>query len=229
MKRLLNKVKNSKMCLIASIPINSYDLAKEAWEAGADAIKVHINVWHRASNNTFGSLQENKEVLTRILEDSPVPVGIVIGEDTFVAERQVEEVIKMGFDFISLYAHHTPASLAINDKISNFIAVNSTYSFDDIMQVANAGIADFLEMSICQPESYGQRLNGLDLAHYKAISEASPIPTVLPTQHVVFPSDIKILYECKISAIMVGAITMGKELHTISETLKAFRSAIDDL
>lgn len=85
MSRLLEKLKSSKMCLIASIPQNNYELAKAAWEAGADAIKVHINIWHRASGNSFGSLEENREVFEKILKDSPVPVGIVAGENAFVA------------------------------------------------------------------------------------------------------------------------------------------------
>lgn len=76
MNKLLDRLNNNKMCLIASIPENNYEFAKAAWEAGVDAVKVHINVWHRASNNTFGTLEQNHEVFSKILRDCPVPVGI---------------------------------------------------------------------------------------------------------------------------------------------------------
>ena len=229
MNKLLDRLNNNKMCLIASIPENNYDIAKAAWEAGADAVKVHINVWHRASNNTFGTLEDNFEVFSKILKDCPVPVGIVVGEDAFVAEDNVDKAIEMGFDFISLYGHHTPASLAYRKDITNFFAVNSTYTLDEINAVSNSSFADILEMSICLPETYGERLNAKDLVRYEYISKHSAIPTVVPTQHNVLPTDVKALYKCGVKAVMVGAISMGKEIETISKTLKEFRKEIDKL
>ena len=229
MNKLLDRLNNNKMCLIASIPENNYEIAKAAWEAGADAVKVHINVWHRASNNTFGTLEQNNEVFTKILRDCPVPVGIVVGEDAFVAEDNVDKAIEMGFDFISLYGHHTPASLAYRKDITNFFAVNSTYTFDEINAVSNSSFADILEMSICLPETYGERLNAKDLVRYEYLSKHSAIPTVVPTQHLVLPTDVKALYKCGVKAVMVGAISMGKDIETISKTLKEFRKEIDKL
>ena len=229
MNKLLDRLKNNKMCLIASIPENNYEIAKAAWEAGADAVKVHINVWHRASNNTFGTLEQNHEVFSKILRDCPVPVGIVVGEDAFVAEDNVDKAIEMGFDFISLYGHHTPASLAYRKDITNFFAVNSTYTFDEINAVSNSSFADILEMSICLPETYGERLNEKDLVRYEYLSKHSAITTVVPTQHLVLPTDVKALHKCGVKAVMVGAISMRKDIETISKTLKEFRKEIDKL
>lgn len=229
MNRLLNKLKSGKMGLIVSIPQNKYEFAKAAWENGADAIKVHINVWHRASKNTFGTLEDNMEVFTRILKDSPVPVGIVVGEDTYVAEEQIEKVIKMGFDFVSLYGHHTPPTLINNDKINNFFAVNYTYPFEEIIAIGNSGFADFLELSICNPESYGERLNARDICRYKYLTSQVNIPTVVPTQHKVVASDIPVLAKTGISAIMIGAIAFGQDVDEIARVCKEFRTEIDKL
>ena len=135
----------------------------------------------------------------------------------------------MGFDFISLYGHHTPASLAYRKDITNFFAVNSTYTFDEINAVSNSSFADILEMSICLPETYGERLNAKDLVRYEYLSKHSAIPTVVPTQHLVLPTDVKALYKCGVKAVMVGAISMGKDIETISKTLKEFRKEIDKL
>lgn len=55
-------VTNRKFTLVASLPANRIDLAKAALEGGAQAIKVHMNVWHRASNNTFGSFRKTKSL-----------------------------------------------------------------------------------------------------------------------------------------------------------------------
>ena len=229
MNRLLNKVKKSKMVLIASLPENSYELAKCAWEAGADAIKVHVNVWHRASNNTFATIEEQKELLKKIVNDSPVPVGIVLGDSAKKAEESLEQAVELGFDFVSLYSHHTSPNLLTCDKIDKFFAVDYTYSFDQIKLVNDSNFATFLELSICRPETYGERLNGLDLMKYKYISEHVDLPTIVPTQHVVKPSDIPLLHDCHIAGIMIGAVTYGKDKDNIFKTLKAFREAIDKL
>lgn len=229
MSRLLDKLNSSKMCVVASLPANNYDLARAAWEAGADAVKVHINVWHRASGNTFGTLEENREVFERILRDCPVPVGIVAGEDAYTAEANVEEIIKMGFDFISLYGHHTPASLSVRKDIANFFAVNYEYTYDEINFISSSPFVDIMELSICRPETYGERLNGRDLARYRYIASNSKAPCVVPTQHKAIASDVKGLYMTGVKGVMLGAISFGKDAHTISETIKAFRKEIDAL
>lgn len=229
MHRLLNKLNSNKMTLIASVPANDYELAKTAWEAGADAIKVHINVFHRASQNNFGSLESIRPVFERILRDSPVPVGIVAGEDTFLVESVVDEIVNMGFDFISLCGQFTPASLVMREDISNFFAVNYTYNLEEINAISNSFVADILELSIADPSTYGERLNARDLARYEYIAKNSKVPTVVPTQRVVYPSDVKALHKCGVKAVMVGAISMGKTKESISETLRNFKKAIEEL
>lgn len=229
MSRLLKILKEKKFSLIASIPENDYELAKIAWEAGVDAIKVHINVFHRASQNSFGSLESQKELFKKIIEDSPVPVGIVAGEDADLVESILDEIVELGFDFISLHGVYTPASLVKRNDIANFYAVDYTYSIQEIDAVSNSFVADILELSICDPSTYGTRLNARDLARYERIASKSKIPTVVPTQRVVKPSDVSLLYKCGISAVMVGAISMGKTKESISQTLKEFKKAIDEL
>lgn len=229
MSRLLKSLKENKFSLIASIPENKYELAKAAWESGVDAIKVHINVFHRASQNTFGSLECMREEFTRIIKDCPVPVGIVAGEDAVLVEEILDDIVKMGFDFVSLHGHFTPAGLVKRDDVTNFYAVDYTYSYDEINAVSNSFVADILELSICEPSTYGTRLNARDLAKYERIAKNSNVPTVVPTQRLVKPCDVELLHKCGVSAVMVGAISMGKTKESISETLKEFKKAIDEL
>ena len=228
MTNLLNKVKNPKMGLIVSLPYNSYDLAKAAWENGADLIKVHTNVWHRASDNVFGTLEENYEVFKKILDESPIPVGIVIADDAFVVEKDIQKVVEMGFSFVSLYAHNYPISLDKEIKVYKFLAIDYTYSLDEVKLLTNTH-GDFLEMSVCLPESYGARLNIRDLEKYRELTLHSNIPTILPTQHYVLPTDILSLYQAGIRAIMIGAIVTTKEKKKFIETIQSFRKAIDQL
>jgi hypothetical protein len=49
MSKIQQLLATKPMTLVVSLPENDYDLARLAWENGADAIKVHINVFHNAT------------------------------------------------------------------------------------------------------------------------------------------------------------------------------------
>ena len=51
--RLLSLLRQ-RPALAVSLPLNDIALAKAAEEAGADALKIHINVHHDASGTHFG-------------------------------------------------------------------------------------------------------------------------------------------------------------------------------
>ncbi|MGB4181184.1 MAG: hypothetical protein WBK52_04500, partial [Bacilli bacterium] len=54
-------------------------------------------------------------------------------------------------------------------------------------------------------------------------------PTVVPTQKLVYPSDVKSLYRTGVSAVMVGAICYGRDPEKMRQVIKSFRSEIDRL
>lgn len=229
MNRLLEVLKKNKLSLIASLPENSYELAKIAWEAGVDAIKVHCSVFHNASHNDFGSFESFKKEFQRILKDSPVPVGIVPGGSAELAEEILKELPEMGFDFVSLYAQHTPASFYVDRKINNFLSLNSTFSMDEIEHIVNSDYADMVELSILNKEEYGLRLNARDLSKYATIAHLTDKPCIVPSQRMIFPHDIPVLAKTGVKALMLGAVVYGKDPAVIKKTLEEFRKEIDKL
>ncbi|MGD9886352.1 MAG: hypothetical protein AB7T03_00135 [Bacilli bacterium] len=229
MSRILTSLHNKPMTLVVSLPENTYEMAKAAWEAQADAIKVHINLFHNASLVKFGSLEEQRPVLEKIIHDSPVPVGIVAGQDTKTSEAVIEELVKMGFDFISLYGHHMPVSLVNRRDVSNLFAIDYSYSLEEVKTITNSFIADILELSILPHEEYGQRLNARDLSRYLAFSQISSIPTLLPSQRLLLPSDVNMIAKCGVKAIMIGAIVFGHDLDQMSKQIMQFKQAINQL
>jgi len=221
--------KENKMTLLVSLPENNYEFAKIAWESGADLIKVHINVFHTASQNNFGTIESEYKTFTKILKDSPIPVGIVIGNSVELAEESLNRVIDMGFDFISLYGFDMPPILGINRSIETMYAINHTYSLEEIKYTANQNSFDCLEMSVLPSEKYGTRLNLRNLLKYKAIKESVNVPVVLPTQHLIKEEDIKELYWAGIDGLMIGAIVTSKNLAKFKETIMRFRKEINKL
>lgn len=225
----LSVLKNKKPALIMSLPGNDPALARAAVEAGADVIKVHMNVQHRASGLHFGSFEEEREALKEIRAIAGnLPCGIVAGSCAEDAERDFISANRLGYDFVSLYASATPLSVLAYPDMKKMIALAPGYSLEDVRLLSKIG-ADVLEASVMRPETYGQRLTAKELLEYAAITENSLLPVVIPTQRAIRPEEVKLLSDIGVSGIMIGAVVTGKTKETIRRSVSEFRSAIDRL
>lgn len=229
MSKTTDALKKNTMTLIVSLPKNDMALAKCAWENGADAIKIHINLSHHASHTQFQSYGQEALFIKTLLEQSPVPVGIVLGDNTLIAENAWHEISGLPFDFISLYGHHMPLVLGKTRKIKTFFAIDSSYSHEDVNQITTSEVADVLELSVLKKEEYGTRLSIKSLLMYENYVTHAHIPTLLPSQHLIYPSDLRYLKEIGIKGVMIGAIVTGTTVETLKTAVAAFRKAIDTL
>lgn len=220
----LEMLKAARLTLIVSLPRNDPELAVCAWENGADAVKVHVNVCHRASKTSFKSLKEEYENLKQILSDAKGPVGIVLGGDTESADKDFEASLDMGFNFISLYIHHTPVKMLASKHPVKMLAADYTYTTEEIGVLSS--IAQVLEASIIRPEEYGTLLNARDILHYKRLIIQADMPVVVPTQKRVWVDDLALLNDTGINGIMIGAIVTGTENETISRAITNFKEHI---
>lgn len=217
-------IKAENLTLIASLPKNDPGLAACAWENGADAIKLHVNVYHRASKISFKSIKEEYENLKQILSGKKGPVGIVLGGDTESAHKEFEASLDMGFDFISLYLHHTPTKILSSEYPVKMLSIDHTYTMDEIS--AFSSMAQVLEAGIMQPDEYGALLNARDILRYKQLAIKAAMPVVVPTQKKIPVDELAILKDIGINGIMIGAIVTGTKKDTISRTVNEFKEAI---
>lgn len=215
-----------KMTLIASLPGNRPELAQAAWECGADVVKVHMNVQHRASGLHFGSFEEEKQNLLQILEQAKGPCGIVAGGCIEAALRDYRAAVNAGFSFISLYARDMSLDILADPDLYKMVAFAPGYTLEDVRNLGKIG-GDVLEASVMQPESYGTPMSVLELLEYTSICENSPLPVVVPTQRAVKPREVSQLAACGVAGLMVGAMVTGKELDAFRNSITAFRNAID--
>jgi hypothetical protein len=213
-----------RFALIASLPANDPALAVAAWDGGADAVKIHINVKHRAGGLQFGSFEEERPRLERILTEARGPVGIMLGADPAAAARDLDMVVAAGFDFVSIYGHHAPVRL-LEAGITRMLAADGSYPPDMLRALASLG--DIFEASIVPAEQYGEPLTLRDLAVYRAISAALDIPVVVPTQKKILSGEAARLYDAGVSAIMIGAVSAGKTCEEFGRAVGEFRKAMD--
>ena len=217
------------MLLIVSLPANDALLASAAERAGADMLKVHLNVIHRASNNSFGSWNEEKARISEVLASANIPVGIMPGADIVASEEDWRDISEAGIAFFDIYAHHMPAwmwRLPVK-KMPAIAEIPPAPVLMNICRGSGGAKADWLEASIIKPEDYGKPLTAGDLAAYRWICECVDTPVVIPTQKAITPENVPALSETGISAIMLGKIVTGDNAVSVESAVARFRSVID--
>lgn len=229
MGKLKQQLERRKLSLFISLPANDAALAQAALDEGADALKVHFNVGHRASGNHFGPLAEYEDVFRGIRAKFDGPFGVVpSGSLEGVSRTDIERLAPMGFDFYSIYGHHLPSFMLEDHGLDRTFAINETYDFERVKGAADFGFAA-LEASIVPGSQYGTPLSFADVLNYRYLARHSGLPILLPSQRKLVAADAPVLLDAGVSAIMLGAIVVGKTEDELRKAVSEFRNAIDRL
>ena len=191
-----NVIEKNKFSLVVSLPSNDLGMAKAALEGGAQAVKVHCNVWHRASGHTFGTYAENRAFLRQLIElAGDVPVGLVPGgEEAFITPEERLELEAMGLKFFSAYSHHLPCFMMESKALTKMVAIDCTYTQNTLDAVSRSAM-DVLECSVQPGENYGTPLCYADILRYSDIAAKSGKPCLIPTQRKIKPSEVQGRYD----------------------------------
>ncbi|MEH7224653.1 hypothetical protein V7112_12665 [Bacillus sp. JJ1566] len=222
-------LEKKNMTLIVSLPENRLDLARAAIRAGVDVIKMHVNVYHRASGNHFLEVDSYSEVFRSIRDEFSGPLGIVPGgsfED--IKQTEMEKLINLGFGFYSIYAHHKPSWMLGLDPIEKTFAITSDYHTANIGNVKQFGMTA-LEASIVRGEEYGTPLTFKDVLAYSNLVQSVDVPVLVPSQRKLEPHDLPVLHQAGVKAVMLGAIVTGHTEDSIKKAISTFRAGIDKL
>lgn len=218
-------LKNKEMSLIVSLPKNSLDYAKAAWENGANAIKVHINANHFASGTKFEDFNSEWESIELILRNSPIPVGIVLGDNQTDIIRDFKYVLQENFSFVSVYYDHATTEILAQDSLFKTVAIRQNISPQDYKSLEEMGI-EALELSILDHSDYGEYLTVRDIMMYKTIIKHSNIPTILPTQRKIRVEDIEVLKGIGIRSLMIGVVVTGNDLEVFASQVSKYSYAV---
>jgi len=225
----LSQMLQDKMSLIVSLPTNSYESFQAAVEGGADAIKIHFNVDHRASGNPFFSVKHYKALIDQMVRSFSGPLGAVAGDALHkVTKEEVDLLAEAGFDFVSLYTKHAPGWLCSEERLSKMLAVDNRYT-DQLITSFKSMPIEVLEASIIPSEEYGTALSFHDLLNYRHLAALAGKPIVVPSQRKIEVHDLAALQIAGIRGVMIGAIVTGTEAQSIYEATKNMRHELDRL
>lgn len=230
MAKLIDQLRSDRPCLIVSLIENDPEAARAAVDAGADALKLHVNTEHLPSGARTGSFEEERPRLEAILATAGVPVGIVPRPSFGTTMDEVERYRDMGFDFIDFYPRNmSPAVLAV-PGITKWVAVEPFHDPLLVREFAAAPWAEVLEAAILPREVYGAPLSVEDLGRLSALRRLAGEqgkPVVVPTDRRIRPSDVPALVAAGLKNLMIGVAVTGRSVKGIERATSDFRKAME--
>lgn len=225
------------MQLIVSLPCNELSLARAAADAGADALKVHMNVSHHASGTIFGGYRSEAPVIREIISSVDIPVGLMPGADpaSLPTRAELESLAADGLDFVDIYTHHMPLWF-IDLPLKLIVALAAfdgfvepvfymTHLYTSAEQGANR--IHMCEASIFPPEEYGKPFTYHDYRRLRILQEYVDAPLLVPTQKAITPEDARWLMRTGTGGLMIGAVVTGDSAGSIAAATARYRAAID--
>jgi len=214
---------DSRLAVLVSLPRNDAALAEEARLAGAQGLKVHVNVDHRASGNSFGRVEEEGDALEGILATG-LPTGLVVGAGS-VSTEQMRAAAGMGFDYFDAYAADAPADyVAACGDVTPMVALGPGDGPAQARALVERGVRA-LEASTLEPERYGTPLSLATVARLSAVTDVVDVPVVVPSQHRLVPRDLAIIAGTGARAVLLGSVVLGTEADSFGERLAEFVEA----
>lgn len=219
---------NMKMPLIVSLPANDVVLARAAASAGADSLKVHLNVTHAASGTLFGDFAAERDKIEKIIASVPIPVGVMPGADAVATAAEMESLARMGVRFFDIYEYHMPEAFWSLEGMEAMPALGME-SAPDAPERLNARGARYVEASVVPHAEYGAPLSVQDLQMYADLAARLDGAMIVPTQKRIQPDQARMLALAGVKGLMVGKIVTGDTALSIRDAVKKFRKAIDTL
>ncbi|MEO9299901.1 hypothetical protein [Devosia alba] len=208
--------------IIVSLPRHDLDLARAAFEAGAGAIKVHLNAFHRASGTRFGSYAAERPFLEQLAKLG-APMLVMAGQETVPTLNELNALADLGFEGFNVYVDHLQPHM-LQSRLRPMPALSSTSTDADTMRLAAIPGA-MLEASIMDFADYGTALTPADIARYAHIAGQSSAPVIAPSQKKFTPADMPALRGSGMAALLLGVIVTGTTPKDMLSRVAAFTKA----
>ncbi len=217
--------------LVVSLPVNDVEFAKVALDAGADVVKVHLNLRHM-SGHEFGTFDDNVAEFEKIIALG-APVGLVPGaSDAMITKDELDRALAMGICFVNADFAAAPAFMA--DPEVPFVPSGGgafgTANYLHGVRALRDAPGDWMEASGVPLEGHRKPLVVQDLYALRETGRISERRLIVPSVRQLVPSDVPRLFDIpQVWAVMIGAYVTGMTVESLSEAVTAFRAAFDEL
>ncbi len=204
--RLTEALRGGEFPVIVSLARHDLDLARAAIGAGAFAIKVHLNAYHRATGTTFGGFSDERPFFEQ-LATLGVPLLVMAGQEKVPSAEEMDALADLGFEGFNIYFSEMQPHL-LQSRLRPMPALGEKSTDEDLRKILDIPGA-MMEASVASFEDYGKPLNEKDLARYRDITAKAGIPVIAPSQKRFTAEDMPRLKEAGIAAPLLGVIVTG--------------------
>jgi hypothetical protein len=222
MPKLVDLLNKNKLTLLVALPENDPQLAEAAIKGGADALQLQLNI------HDIGNFKSEKRNLSEILKLSSLPVGIMPGAKKHASQKEMQEMIKMGFDFFNMKMENLPSFYSKIKGVSRVLGLGSRFTIDVVLGIGKYG-ADAVDAAIIPSTESGRDLIVGDLQNYISIAISAGIPVIVPTQRAIRPSEAAIIADTGARGLLLTPVVTGTTAKHIEANVREFRVAVDDL
>ena len=220
--RIYREIRSGTFPLLVSLGRHDIELARAAVDAGVFGIKFHLNAYHRASGNRFGSFEEERPFIKQLAKLGK-PMLVMSGQETQPTLEELDALADYGVEGWNIYLKHVQPYM-YQSRLRPILALDSESTREDLERIATIPGA-MIEASVEHFEEYGTPLTDADLARYREIVEQSGLPVIVPSQKLFTPEDMPRLRATGIGATLCGIIVTGLEPEAMRQRLAALVSA----
>ena len=220
---LYRALRDGSFPVIVSLARHDLDLARAALDAGATALKTHLNAYHRATGTTFGSFAEERPFFEQLARLG-CPLLVMAGQETVPTAAEMDELSALGFEGFNVYVDHLKPHL-LASKLRPMPALADSSTDADLARIA-AIPGCIIEASIMPFARYRDAMTDADLARYGHIASSVEVPVIAPSQLRFTPGDMPRLREAGIAAPLLGAIVTGDTVQSMSKSVGDIVAAI---
>jgi hypothetical protein len=197
-----------EMPVLVSLGRHDIALAEAAIDAGAFGLKFHLNAYHRASGNRFGTFAEERPFIEQLAKLGR-PMLVMSGQETQPTLEELDALAGYGVEGWNIYLKHVQPHM-YRSELRPILALDSDSTAADLEAIARIPGA-MIEASVTRFADYGKNLDAADLARYGEIVVQSGLPVIAPSQKHFRPADMAPLRAAGIGAVLLGVIVTGLE------------------
>lgn len=210
-------MREGRFPVLVSLGRHDVELAKAAVDAGVFGIKFHLNAYHRATGNTFGSFAEERSFIEQLAKLGK-PMLVMSGQETQPTLDELNALADYGVEGWNIYLKHVQPHM-YRSRLKPILALDSESGQEDVDAI-RAIPGAMIEASIGRFAEYGEPLNEGDIAQFTDLVRMSGRPTIAPSQKKFTADDMTRLKAAGIGAVLIGAVVTGLEPESLRKALQ---------
>ena len=177
----------------------------------------------------FGGLDEERERLAEMVRAAgDRPLGVVVGTNGELTSAELDELVKLGVDFVAVYPHRAPASLLKIEALGHIARLDPGYPGGPLRGLADLAV-DAFAVSVGRPRESIGGFTVHDMASFRQLLETLQRPVMVASSWEIQSDDLPFFREQGVEALILTPLVLGESADSVREKVVEYHQAISAL